>query len=133
MNALDRDGLHSIQIGGGQLDVLLVNRGAAATLITFQHRISEKSTYPTLVGNGISAAAEMNLIAVSDPSVIGNAELRLGGTWGIGKRVHLNETCCQSLNVASTILAEGDWFSSVILEGDMHLSIMRSTLLARLL
>lgn len=84
LNALDRDGLHSIQIGGGQLDVLLVNRGAAATLITFQHRISERSSYPTFVGNGVSEATGMNLIAVSDPSVIRNTELRLG--WYLGDR-----------------------------------------------
>lgn len=84
LRALDREGLHKIFIGGELLDVFLVNRDAEATLITFQHRISEKSTYPTLVGNGISAAAEMNLIAVSDPSVIGNAELRLG--WYLGNR-----------------------------------------------
>ena len=82
--SLDRDGLHSVQIGSEQLDVLLINRGAKATLITFQHRISERSTYPTFVGDGVSAATGMNLIAVSDPSVTRNAELRLG--WYLGTR-----------------------------------------------
>ncbi|WP_141740768.1 SGNH/GDSL hydrolase family protein [Corynebacterium sp. HMSC05C01] len=84
MAALGRDGLHSIQIGGEQLDLLLVNRGASATLVTFQHRISERSTYPTFVGNGVSETAGMNLIAVSDPSVIRNIDLRLG--WYLGSR-----------------------------------------------
>lgn len=78
------DGLHTIQLGGTPLDLYAVDRGADSTLITFQHRVSERTTYPKFVGERISAELGVNLISVSDPTVSGDGEIRLG--WYLGNR-----------------------------------------------
>lgn len=78
------DGLHTIQLGNQFLDILIRNRHSPVTVVTFQHRISVRSTFPTLVGEGITGATEVNLIAVSDPSVSLSNDVRLG--WYLGNR-----------------------------------------------
>lgn len=62
----------------------MVDRGAGSTLITFQHRVSERTPYPKFVGEKIASELGINLVAVADPSVISNKAIRLG--WYLGNR-----------------------------------------------
>ena len=77
-------GLHTIQIGERFLDLLIRDRGAAATFVTFQHRISVRTAYPKLVGEGFVGDIGANLIAVSDPGVVASNDVRLA--WYLGDR-----------------------------------------------
>lgn len=78
------DGLHTIQLGNQLLDILLRIRQSPATVVSFHHRVSTRSTYPTLVGEGITKKVGANLIAVADPSVAMDSRVRLG--WYLGNR-----------------------------------------------
>lgn len=78
------EGLHTIQIGNQLLDLLIRDRNSPVTVITFQHRVSTRSTYPTLVGEGFTGTVGANLIAIADPSVALDNEVRLA--WYLGNR-----------------------------------------------
>ena len=78
------DGLHTIQLGSQLLDILVRDRQSPVTVVTFQHRVSVRSTYPTLVGEGFTGKAGVNLIAVADPSTALDSKVRLG--WYLGNR-----------------------------------------------
>lgn len=78
------DGLHTIQVGSQLLDILIRDRKSPVTVVTFQHRVSTRSTYPTLVGEGFTGKAGVNLIAVADPSIALDSKVRLG--WYLGNR-----------------------------------------------
>lgn len=71
-------------MGGQLLDVLIRDRGSSTTVVTFQHRVSVRTPYPTLVGEGFTGKANVNLVAISDPSVSLGGEVRLG--WYLGNR-----------------------------------------------
>lgn len=78
------DGLHTIQLGNQLLDILIRDRQSPVTIVAFQHRVSVRSTYPTLVGEGFTGKTGVNLIAVADPSVAMDAKVRLA--WYLGNR-----------------------------------------------
>lgn len=48
------DGLHTIQLGNQLMDILVRDRRSSVTVVTFQHRVSLRTTYPTLVGEGFT-------------------------------------------------------------------------------
>ncbi|WP_141757730.1 hypothetical protein [Corynebacterium sp. HMSC071B10] len=79
-----RSGLHTIQIGDRFLDLLIRNRGADTTFVTFQHRISVRTPYPKLVGDGFVGELGANLVAISDPGVVTSNDVRLA--WYLGDR-----------------------------------------------
>ena len=78
------DGLHTIQLGNQLLDLLVRDRGSNTTVITFQHRVSIRTSFPTLVGEKFTGEAGVNLIAVADPSVSLDQKVSLG--WYLGNR-----------------------------------------------
>ena len=78
------DGLHTIQIGNQLLDILIRDRRSSTTVVTFQHRVSVRTPFPTLVGEKFTGEAGVNLIAVADPSVGLDPEVPLG--WYLGNR-----------------------------------------------
>lgn len=45
-----RDGLHTIQFGNEMIDILVRDRGAKTTVITFHAAVRVNSTVPQLVG-----------------------------------------------------------------------------------
>lgn len=63
------DGLHTIQIGNQLLDILIRDRGSSTTVVTFQHRVSVRTSFPTLVGEKFTGEAGVNLIAVADSTL----------------------------------------------------------------
>lgn len=79
-----KTGYHTVKIGTGKLDFLVINRGAPATLVVFHSALSDSVlTTPVLQGRGISAKTGMNLLAVADPSIeLGDINL----AWYIGNR-----------------------------------------------
>lgn len=79
-----RSGLHTIQIGDRFLDLLIRDRGAGTTFVTFQHRISVRTPYPKLVGDGFVGELGANLVAISDPGVVTSNDVRLA--WYLGDR-----------------------------------------------
>lgn len=78
------DGLHTIQLGNQFLDILIRDRGSDITVVTFQHRVSVRTAYPTLVGEGFTGQVGVNLIAIADPSVSLSNKVSLG--WYLGNR-----------------------------------------------
>ena len=62
-------GLHSIQLGNELLELFIEDRSAETTLVSFQHRVSVRTPYPTFVGMGAAGRTGANLIAVADPGV----------------------------------------------------------------
>ena len=78
------EGLHVIQLGNQLLDVLIRDRNSPATVVTFQHRVSVRTSYPTLVGDGFTRKAGVNLVAIADPSVALAGTARLA--WYLGNR-----------------------------------------------
>lgn len=76
------NGLNTIQAGNLLIDVLVRDRGAKTTLVFFHASVTTVSSYPVLQGDGLSQAADVNLIAVSDPMLAYTDGLRLG--WHIG-------------------------------------------------
>ncbi len=78
------DGLHVIQLGNQFLDILVRNRNSPTTVVAFQHRISPRTTYPTLVGETVTRDSGVNLLAIADPSVALDTRVSLG--WYLGNR-----------------------------------------------
>lgn len=82
---LDHDGFHTIQLNSTTLDLMLVDRKSETTLVAFQGSVPGRSTYPSFLGLELSELAGVNLIAISDPTVVVDRELRVG--WYLGNRV----------------------------------------------
>lgn len=77
-------GLHSIQLGNELLELFIEDRSAETTLVSFQHRVSVRTPYPTFVGMGAAGRTGANLIAVADPGVALDPQVRLA--WYLGTR-----------------------------------------------
>lgn len=82
---LEDDGFYSIQLGAATLDLLLIDRKSETTLVAFQDSVVEGSTYPSFSGLELSEIAGVNLVAVADPTVVIDRELRVG--WYLGNRI----------------------------------------------
>lgn len=74
-------GVVSIAYGDGFLDLLLMDRGAATTIVVFHAAAGDKvKSTPIFSALGVTEALDANVIAVSDPSL----DLGLGLAWFAG-------------------------------------------------
>jgi len=74
--------VHSISHGGTKIDVLTYDRGAYATLVVFHAALTKRAvSLPQLQGGKLAADTNCNLVAISDPTLLGN-NLDLG--WYLG-------------------------------------------------
>lgn len=74
--------VHSISHRGVEFDLLTHDRGANTTLVVFHAALTKRAlTLPQLQGGKLAEDTNCNLIAVSDPTLVGN-ELDLG--WYLG-------------------------------------------------
>lgn len=104
------DGLHVIQLGNQFLDLLIRDRNSSTTVVAFQHRISPRTTYPTLVGESVTRESGVNLLAVADPSVA--LDTRVSLAWYLGNRglgplvpilLPIIQKCLNALQTSRTI------------------------------
>ncbi|MGP5729489.1 hypothetical protein ACTXO3_11160 [Corynebacterium casei] len=65
------EGLHTIEHKGRLFDLLIQNRGSDTTLVVFHGSLPPTQlTLPCLQGEGVSRLADVNLIALADPSLV---------------------------------------------------------------
>jgi len=70
---------------GLPIDLLVEDRGSSTTVVAFHASAPEHVTrLPMLSGQGLTAAAGVNLLAIADPSLVMHPELKLG--WYLGNR-----------------------------------------------
>ena len=70
---------------GLPIDLLVEDRGASTTVAAFHASAPDHVTrLPMLSGQGLTAAAGVNLLAIADPSLVMHPELKLG--WYLGNR-----------------------------------------------
>lgn len=76
--------VHSIKHNGTYLDLLVHDRGASTTLVSFHAALTKRAlTLPSLQGAGLAADTDCNLIAVSDPTLsAGDIDL----SWFLGDK-----------------------------------------------
>ncbi|MGP5118414.1 hypothetical protein ACTXJL_13940, partial [Corynebacterium casei] len=71
-------GVHSIKVGSQIIDLYVENRGSKVTLVNFNAAANPSTkTMPSFRGFGLTEDAGINLIAVSDPTMV-LGEIRLG-------------------------------------------------------
>lgn len=76
--------VHSINHNGAHIDLLVQDRGAPTTLVSFHASLSKRvETLPSLQGTGIAADTGCNLISLSDPA-LEMGDLNLG--WFLGDK-----------------------------------------------
>ncbi|APT94558.1 hypothetical protein CSTAT_04155 [Corynebacterium stationis] len=123
LSAQLQSGVHSIQIGSQIIDIYVENRGSNVTLVNFNAAANPSTkTMPSFRGSGLTEDVGINLIAVSDPTMV-LGEIRLGwylGNKDIGKLppilAPLIQHALDSINTKRTILfgASGGGYAAVL-------------------
>ncbi|WP_140400598.1 hypothetical protein [Gulosibacter sp. 10] len=77
-------GLNSVEVGGRYLDVLVEDRKSPVTIVAFHSALTKSvKAMPAFSGRQVAAAAGVNLVAVSDPTIeMGDIDL----AWFFGNR-----------------------------------------------